>query len=312
MLTFDQPVITSYFILPHPLLQPFVDNYFLCTSQGEKIFLNSPWPASNETSLIFYLADQPVHYPNMNKPSPPRHEGGCIVGLQSGCNGVVQFKGVFQTFIIQFKANGFNKLFALSARNFVNKVYYMDEVFGSVANALNEKLQNAGGILPMAEFADQFLLHFLTRQKKTILLHDGISFVANELFSGSALQSVDSYALKANMSVRNFGRRFTEQVGVSPKFYCRLLRFSNAVNTKIKKAGSSWTSIAYECGYYDQMHMIRDFKEFANVSPRDLFSTSGEFTRPRIDVNESSSEGFNDLNSQLGNEKFIRIGRTAF
>jgi len=29
----------------------------------------------------------------------------------------------------------------------------------------------------------------------------------------------------------------------------------------------SWTSIAYECGYFDQMHLIRDFKEFAGVAP---------------------------------------------
>jgi hypothetical protein len=52
-------MITSFFISPHPSLQPFVDNYILSTSNNEHITFNSYWPASNETSPIFYMADQP-------------------------------------------------------------------------------------------------------------------------------------------------------------------------------------------------------------------------------------------------------------
>jgi len=304
ILKFDHQVITNYIIPPHLMLQPFVDNYVLSTSHGERIVLNNTWPASNETSLIFYLADQPFHYVNVKTPSPLQPSRGCIVGLQSSCNGTVHFSGVYHTFIIQFKANGYNKLFNLPPLQFVNKLYYMDEVFGRAANVLNEKLQNAGGMLPMAQFADHFLLDFLTRHKKTAELHDGITFVANELFTSSSVHSVEDYACKANMSVRNFGRRFMEQVGVSPKFYCRLLRFNNAVNLKIKKPGCNWTSIAHECGYYDQMHMIRDFKQFADINPNKLFGSTDVYTNPSVDVNGSSNN--------LVNEKFRTVQRTDF
>ncbi|MDO6431666.1 AraC family transcriptional regulator [Flavitalea sp. BT771] len=312
ILKFDQRVITNYIIPPHLILQPFVDNYVLSTSHGERIVLNSTWPASNETSLVFYMADQPFHYVNIKTPSPLRYDRGCIVGLQTGCNGTVNFNGVYHTFIIQFKANGFNKLFSLPASEFVNKLYYMDEVFGSGAKELNEKLRHAEEVLLMAQFADHFLLHFLTGQKKTAQLHDGITFVANELFTSSTLYSVEVYACKANMSVRNFGRRFIEQVGISPKFYCRLLRFNNAVNTKIKKPTSSWTSIAHECGYYDQMHMIRDFKQFAGLNPKKLFASAEELTHSSSAVNGSSGATFNEISTDSVNEEFVIVRRTDF
>ena len=98
--------------------------------------------------------------------------------------------------------------------------------------------------------------------------------------------NIDQYAYKANMSVRNFSRRFTEQTGVSPKFYCRLLRFNNAVNTRLKHPQNNWTSIAHDCGYFDQMHMIKDFKEFANENPSAFFRNNTEISSPPKDLLE--------------------------
>lgn len=258
--------------------------------------------------MIFYMADSPHHYTDHSNSSPLQNTSGCIAGMQSVCAGTVHLNGVYHRFIIQFKANGYHRLFQIPAKDLVDQLHCMNDVFGNAANAFNEKLKNAAGILEMAKHANDFLLPFLKRQKKTTQQHDGISFVANELLTNAALLSIEDYACKANMSVRNFGRRFVEQVGVSPKFYCRLLRFNNAISTKIQKPSSTWTAIAHECGYFDQMHMIKDFKQFAGVNPGDLFDNTREFSRPRIDVSNSSNRFFNNLNSTLHNEKFVKLG----
>ncbi|MHA4846951.1 helix-turn-helix domain-containing protein [Flavitalea antarctica] len=279
-------MITNFFIPPHPSLSHFIDNYILSTSHGKKITLRSSWPASNETSLVFHLSDQPYHYTSEGELSPLNKERGSIIGLLSHSNGSVSFNGIYHTFVIQFKANGFNKIFRMPVNVFINKQYYLDEVFGKIARDLNESLQNAGTIYLMAELTDRFLLHFLNLRKQSTSLYDGITYVSNELFHHSPLLTVDQYAQKANMSVRNFSRRFAEQTGVSPKFYCRLLRFNTAVNTKLKYPESTWTSIAHECGYFDHMHMIRDFKEFANANP-----------------------SFQDTSSDMPTEKFVFLKR---
>ncbi len=303
-------MITNYFIPPHPLLQPFVDDYVLSTSEGKKITINGSWPASNETSLVFYMADQPSHLTGGGAVSSLLNKHGCIVGLLSHSNGIVSFRGKYHTFIIQFKANGFNKLFRMPVAEFVNQIFYLDDVFGKATGNLNEELQNAKDIQQLAFLADTFLLRFLSMQKAYINLNDGITFISNELFTNAALLSIEQYAYKANMSVRNFGRRFTEQVGVSPKFYCRLLRFNNAINTKLKKPLANWTSIAYDCGYFDQMHMIKDFKEFANVNPSALFQSNTEITRPQAELLGSDNDA--SLQSNINAQKFIVVKRTSF
>lgn len=263
-------VITNYFILPHPSLQLFVDSYVLCTSNGKVVTLRSNWPASNETSLVFYMSDYPCHTTTEGGSSSLQSNNGCIIGLLSRNNGFVSFSGVYHTFIIQFKANGFYKLFRMPPAEFINNIFCFDDVFGNKAKNLNEAMRNAVNIEQMAGFADKFLLYFLAMQKSNINSNDGITFVSNELFKNTSLLNIEQYAGKAFMSVRNFARRFNEQVGVSPKLYCRIMRFNNAINTKFKHPQTTWTSIAYDCGYFDQMHMIKDFKEFANFNPSEF------------------------------------------
>jgi AraC-like DNA-binding protein len=51
------------------------------------------------------------------------------------------------------------------------------------------------------------------------------------------------------------------------KLFSRVVRFSNAYRLRENHAGISWTSIAHKAGYFDQAHLIRDFKEFAAVAP---------------------------------------------
>jgi transcriptional regulator GlxA family with amidase domain len=72
------------------------------------------------------------------------------------------------------------------------------------------------------------------------------------------------------LSIRQFERQFKQRIGLSPKFYSRLIRFSNAWILKENNPNLTWTTIAHQSGYYDQMHLIKDFKEFAAVNPKQI------------------------------------------
>jgi len=267
-------------------LQSYVDSYILSSSHGETIYLKSQWPASNETSIVFYLADLPKHN-SVPDTSNLQDKATCIVGLLSRCNGVVSFDGVYRTFIIQFKANGFHKIFGVPAATVANRIYHSADVFGKYAAALQEKLLNTTSTIEMALHADDFLLSFVRKQKHfQYSAPDAITAISNELFTLPMLLNVKQYAYRANMSVRTFERRFSEQVGIAPKFYCRLLRFNTAVNVKLKRPGKSWTSIAHECGYFDQMHMIKDFRQFASCNPTELLQQQQEYQPPPMDMTE--------------------------
>ncbi|MEJ7663659.1 MAG: helix-turn-helix domain-containing protein [Hymenobacter sp.] len=78
---------------------------------------------------------------------------------------------------------------------------------------------------------------------------------------------MERLAAAACLSVRQFERKSYERLGFSPKLYSRMIRFSHAYKYKECAPHTSWTEIAHRCGYFDQMHFIRDFKFFTGYAP---------------------------------------------
>ncbi|MDY8135884.1 helix-turn-helix domain-containing protein [Aquimarina sp. 2201CG5-10] len=68
------------------------------------------------------------------------------------------------------------------------------------------------------------------------------------------------------MNERNLERFFKTYIGLTPKFYSRVIRFSNIFKL-IQQEGFNWASIAYLAGFYDQSHFIKNFKEFTGEEP---------------------------------------------
>jgi AraC-like DNA-binding protein len=267
-------MMTDYYIPPHPLLQPFVDTYILSTSHEEKVAFTGQWPASHETSIVFSLADKPVHLHN-EKESSFWNTNHSIIGLQTEPNGTVQFSGQYHTFIIQLKAHGFRTLFRLPAQELKDKIFSTTDIAGPKADKLYDQLGNANSVEQMAVFADGLLLPFLRRHTDSSGVQDGITSIVNCFCQRAHLFSVHQFASKVNMSIRNFERRFAEHVGIPPKMYIKLVRFNKAMSMKLAAPDNNWTAVAHACGYFDQMHFIKDFRQFTGLTPKQFFKNHG-------------------------------------
>jgi methylphosphotriester-DNA--protein-cysteine methyltransferase len=60
---------------------------------------------------------------------------------------------------------------------------------------------------------------------------------------------------------------FRDEVGLSPKQYCRVRRFVRVLERINPAERPDWAQLALEYGYYDQAHLCHDFQQFAGVSP---------------------------------------------
>jgi AraC-like DNA-binding protein len=91
--------------------------------------------------------------------------------------------------------------------------------------------------------------------------------------------SMDALARAAGVSRRHLERQFLDDVGVTPKRLARIVRFQHAVrcleNVDAHRAG---VETATACGYADQSHFIRDFRQFAGCSPSQHLLRQGELT----------------------------------
>jgi AraC-like DNA-binding protein len=113
---------------------------------------------------------------------------------------------------------------------------------------------------------EEALVRFDSRYGK----HDELVQRAVEQFT-SGQTDVAGVARLLGISSRQLERRFTRQVGLTPKLFCRMRRFQSVFQA-VEQGGSRWADAAVDCGYFDQAHLIRDFKEFAGEPPSQLMA----------------------------------------
>jgi len=83
---------------------------------------------------------------------------------------------------------------------------------------------------------------------------------------------LDWIADQSNLSIRQFRRRCLDEAGLTPRRLCRVLRFRNAHTMASQTTQPNWAAIAANAGYFDQAHLIRDFREFTGETPVSVFS----------------------------------------
>lgn len=169
-------------------------------------------------------------------------------------------------FVIQFNATGAYPFMYLPMTEVAEKVLPAEEVLGNSIIALREDLVNAA--TPDEKFA--LAEQWLNLQYKS------------ELIAPSELQSV-IHQLKIE-PVAHFNKvleaypktqkhlidLFKKHVGITPKYYQRILRFNDIMQRIQHKQKVAWTDIAYNCGYSDQSHFIKEFKHFSGFNPQEF------------------------------------------
>ncbi len=90
--------------------------------------------------------------------------------------------------------------------------------------------------------------------------------IARLVASGGAAR-IDDVASEVGISRQHLARQFAQRVGISPKALARVLRFRRVVNATSGQPRVDWADAAAEHGYYDQSHLIADFRELAGTTP---------------------------------------------
>jgi AraC-like DNA-binding protein len=85
--------------------------------------------------------------------------------------------------------------------------------------------------------------------------------------------AVEALARELGCSRRHLAARFREQVGLPPKTVARVVRFHRAARLLRTAGDARWAEIANECGYYDQSHFNRDFRDLAGTSPSEFMAS---------------------------------------
>jgi AraC-like DNA-binding protein len=140
----------------------------------------------------------------------------------------------------------------------------LEDLWGASARALAERIANAAsGIETLA-----------AALPRPAAPPDGVQRAIAAMAASHGSADVDALARAANLSPRQFRRRCLEATGLSPKHMSRVLRFRRAAELAARTPGLKWSLIALEAGYFDQAHLIRDFREFTGRTPMSVLSNT--------------------------------------
>lgn len=114
-------------------------------------------------------------------------------------------------------------------------------------------------------------LELLRRLRADSVVRAGVDLPALAAFVQQRRGAVTIVELadSAGVSRQHLARIFQQEIGVSPKLFCRLARFRTALACAARQANAG-ARLAADLGYVDQSHMIAEFREFSGLTPRPL------------------------------------------
>lgn len=159
------------------------------------------------------------------------------------------------------------QLFGLPATDFSNQMPGLEAVLGTEGRLLEERVMTAADHYERVKILSAFLEARLRKKEQ----HPTAAHLAlRHILHQKGQLNVEQLAAETCLSTRQFERRFKEYCGFSPKLYTRIIRFQHALAAYGEER--SLTDIGYACGYYDQSHFIREFREFSGYHPRQYFA----------------------------------------
>lgn len=149
---------------------------------------------------------------------------------------------------------------------FNNQVVDFSEISGKTINTLHTQLLETISWHKRITLIEAFLLQQLSQATKRLNKVAVLNNLMYELRQQDHFETMGTIASRYGITARYMQQLFVQYTGLTPKLYAQINRFRNSLQLVTAK-NASLTSIAYECGYADQSHFIREFRAFTGSTP---------------------------------------------
>jgi len=123
---------------------------------------------------------------------------------------------------------------------------------------------------------EEFLLTRLAEAKSRLSVIDEAVELIDQ---NQGCITVQAVADQLKISKRYLEKKFLEKVGVSPKFYSRIKRFTQLSKEVAYNKNLNWQDLVFKYGFHDQSHLVKEFLEFNQMNPTDYFTKHQELIR---------------------------------
>lgn len=249
------------FIQPSALLTPYVKHYWFMKINGAAQVSERVIP-TGMMCLMFHRGER--LFSSAAKQLQPQ---AFLSGQGTGYTDL-SYSGTIDMISVEFRPAGTKAFFRLPMIELNGQSVTINDLSDPQLTELEKQLADTADAITCVHLIEQFLYKRLYQLEAHNLQR--INAAMQSIFSGQ--QNVELLAQTACLGYKQFKRVFAEYVGANPKDYLRVIRFQKALHTLQMQPDISLTQLAYECGYYDQAHFIKEFKQFCGYTPTEYMA----------------------------------------
>ena len=247
---------------PSEILKPYIKHYYIFESDSATEFEDTVFP-SGEMEIIFNLGDgiwESLVDNNFYK-TPKIELWGQITKPLA-----IKSKGKHTMLGIRFYTHTAAYFFKDEIGIFNNQIFDLEDIIGNPIKNLHAQLLETSDTPKRIELIETFLVKKIITNDKRSDKIEKVAHILSSLINEPTESNINSISLKYGITPRYLHKLVFEHTGLAPKSFNKIKRFQHSLKL-ITDSSYPFTSIAYDCGYFDQSHFIRDFKSFTGITP---------------------------------------------
>lgn len=251
---------------PSTELQPFIKCFWSLEGEKQEEPVRQRVVPDGCMEMIFHYGD---HYQQFFDDGSSMVQPRCFIFGQITRYIEIAPTGVTGIISARFHPEGLTPFLDREVSGLQDKAVDLEELFGEKGLRMGQEVLALPDNEQRIQAIESFLLPILEQPQAT----DNVARSCMEVILQSQGQlGMQELAGKLNLNRRSMERRFTSAIGMSPKQLARVVRLQATLKMLERKEFTSLTSLAYENGYYDQAHFIKDFREFTGMSPKSFYA----------------------------------------
>ncbi|MFM7839745.1 MAG: helix-turn-helix domain-containing protein, partial [Chitinophagaceae bacterium] len=221
-----------------------------------------PYPPRPEHCLSFYARDlETVEYQRSGM------KAGNLSTVVFGQQTEVTHRYVGNHFLliqVVFQPGALYRITGIPSNYLTNQYIDAETIFSKAIKTVTDRIKECHTYSKMIDVVESFLIQEVKRRACEIHCSD---IATAALFLTKTLPPVNDLAKAACLTTRNLERHFQQRMGVSPKYFIKVMRFEQAFRMKNTHPDWDWLSVAIRCGYYDYQHLARDYRDLTGLTP---------------------------------------------
>jgi AraC-like DNA-binding protein len=173
---------------------------------------------------------------------------------------------------VRLRASGGWPFFGIPMREFSGQVIELEDVLGPEITDLRDSLGDQTTDDARFDLLENWLR---TRQRPSPTR--AVSYALRAIQDGAGPARIGRIAEEIGISHKHLLREFDRCVGLRPKVFSRLCAFQRVIQSVGHRPEVEWADTATKCGYYDQAHLIREFRAFSRLTPAIYLLRRGPF-----------------------------------